>query len=273
MYMTAMEKAKKYGVPCRILHSHSTSSKYGFARPYHLLQKKRIGQLITDNIACSEEAGKWMFSSDYTIVRNAIDLDRFQFSPEDRTCCREELGINDSQLVIGHVGRFLPVKNHSFILSVFREVVCKQPDSILLLIGEGPLLKEIQKLAQDLGVQENVRFLGVRKDISRLLSAMDVFLFPSVYEGLPVATIEAQANGLPVFCSDAISHEAIVAPNVRQLSLEAGAVIWADSIMKADLARVDAAEELKDAGYDIRREALKLQNLYLRLASERTRKC
>ena len=273
MYMTAMEKAKKHGVPCRILHSHSTSSKYGFARPYHLLQKRRIGQLITDNFACSEDAGKWMFSSDYTIIRNAIDLDRFRFSQEDRALCRKELAIKESQLVIGHVGRFLPVKNHTFILRVFREIVRKRPDAVLLLIGEGPLLQETQKLAQELDILENVRFLGVRKDINRLLNTMDAFLFPSLYEGLPIAAVEAQANGLPVLCSDTIPKEAIITSNTKQMSLEAGVLQWANSILNTDLTRVNATAELKKAGYDIRSEALKLQNLYLRLASERTRKC
>lgn len=268
IYMTALREAAKSHVPCRIMHSHSTSMRYPWMLPYHLLQKANLRHLATDYIACSEDAGRWMFPSSFQVIRNGIDLERFAFDEKQRKKCRTELGLNKTQLVLGHVGRFLPVKNHSFLLNVFHHVLSQEPDAMLLLVGDGPQEQVIRQEVMELGIADHVQFLGLRKDVESILNAMDVFVFPSLYEGLGIAVIEAQANGLPVICSEGVPNEAIVAENVKRLPLDHGEAGWADAIRTIGRARCDSIDLLRNAGFSIEEEAAKLQDFYLTKADQ-----
>lgn len=268
LYITPILYAEKAGIPCRIMHSHSTSMYFKWALPYHNFNKKRISKHATHRFACSDEAGAWMFGSDYTVIRNAVDLDRFSFRSDLRTKYRRELGIPDGGLAIGQIGRIDRVKNQSFTLDVFKEVVSRRNDCRLIFVGEGIAEETVRNKARSLGIEDRVQFLGVRTDVSSLINAFDILMLPSLFEGLPVVMIEAQANGLAVVCSTAVPEVCAFAPNINRLSLELGTAAWADAILAADIHRTDCRKELTQAGFDIRVEARKLQNFYLSAARE-----
>ena len=199
----------------------------------------------------------------YQIINNAIDVAAYTYDPTKREEMRRQLDLTD-ELAIGHVGRFNPQKNHPFLLDIFAALLKKEPDAVLLLAGGGEGMPKIQAKAQELGIAERVRFLGVRSDVADLMQAMDVFVFPSLYEGLGIALVEAQAAGLPCVVSDTIPHEAYLTDLVDSEKLSAPEEKWAEKIltMRA-VPRTDRREEIAAHGFDISTEAVKLQEFYL----------
>lgn len=264
--------AEKVGIPVRIAHSHSTRSLRPFA-------KRVAGKLIelfyswhaTRFLAASRMAGEWLFGkkivngANFEVFKNAIDLKAFKYDPELRKERREQLGIPDDAFVLGHVGRFTKEKNHTFIIDVFVELLEKRPDAILLLIGDGPLRDEIGAKVGELRIPENsVRFLGVRRNIPAFCQAFDCFILPSLYEGLGIAAIEAQATGLPCLLSDVITPETKVTDLLEYLPLAAGPAFWAEKILEmSKRERKDHAPELRKQGWGIRKNVLHLTNIYL----------
>lgn len=219
--------AKKVGVPIRIAHSHSTSNPKEWKR--NLIKnilRPFSKRYATDYFACSEVAGRYLFGNkafdrgEVKIIHNAIDIDKFKFDEVARKKLRKEFGIKDSTIVIGHVGRFVQQKNHTFLVDVFKEYHKKNPDSKLLLVGSGPLEDKIKKKVEKLGLKDSVLFLGQRDDINKLYSAMDVFCLPSLYEGLPVVGVEAQAAGLPCVFSDKITNDTVITKDTTLSKLE-----------------------------------------------------
>lgn len=201
--------AKKAGVRTRIAHSHSTSNKKEWKKTlFKNLLRPFSKRYATDYFACSEHAGRWLFGNktfdnkEVTIIPNAIDIEKFKFDKTVRTRLRKELNINKSTFVVSHIGRFVPQKNHTFLIDVFNEVHKQRPDSVLLLIGQGPLEEKIKQKVKKLGLEKSVKFLGQRNDTNKLYSVMDVFVLPSLYEGLGMVAIEAQINGLRLICSN-----------------------------------------------------------------------
>lgn len=198
--------AKKVGVPVRIAHSHSTTNKKEWKK--NLLKqvlRPFSKKYATNYMCCSELAGRWLFG-DKTydegkvyLLNNAIDLDKFKYDKKIRDKKRKELGIKEDTIVIGHIGRFVAQKNHTFLIDIFNQFHKKEKNSILLLAGQGPLQEEIKNKVRELGLDDSVRFLGQRNDANELYQAFDVFLLPSLYEGLPVVGVEAQASGLLCF--------------------------------------------------------------------------
>lgn len=263
LYTYALSCAKKNGVKCRIVHSHNSAMAHMQLLPIHNANKRRIHKLATDYFACSDAAGKWMFNGGYTLVHNAIDLSDFAYSAQKRAQIREKLGIKDGELVIGHVGRFTEQKNHTFLIDIFNEMLKTGCNAKLVLIGDGPLKQAMEKKADELRLAGRVLFLGPRKDVADIIDAFDVFVFPSIYEGLGIVIIEAQANGIPAICSDAIPDQAIIGSAVTKLSLASGVKAWADCILNTELQRVQLMDRLQAAGYDVRAEAKKLQEYYL----------
>ena len=219
--------AKKVGVPIRIAHSHSTSNPKEWKRNLikNILRPFSM-RYATDYFACSEVAGRYLFGNkafdqgEVKIIHNAIDVEKFKFDKVARKKLRKEFGIKDSTIVIGHVGRFVQQKNHTFLVDVFKEYHKKNPDSKLLLVGSGPLEDKIKKKVEKLGLKDSVLFLGQRDDINRLYSAMDVFCLPSLYEGLPVVGVEAQAAGLPCVFSDKITNDTVITKDTTLSKLE-----------------------------------------------------
>lgn len=259
-----LRAAKNAKVPVRIAHAHSTSQDRNWKLAFKLISKKMIAFYATDLFACSVSAGRWMFgTSNVRILPNAIDVNLYTFSPSVREQMRKELGV-ENRLVIGHVGRFSAVKNHMFLLDVFVSLLKKEPNAVLLLVGGGEDMPKIQAKAHALGIAEHVRFLGVRNDVADLMQAMDVFVFPSLYEGLGIALVEAQTAGLPCVVSDTIPHEAYLTDLVDSEKLSAPEEKWAEKIltMRA-VPRTDRRAEIAAHGFDITTEAVKLQEFYL----------
>ncbi|MDY2938252.1 MAG: glycosyltransferase family 1 protein [Fusicatenibacter sp.] len=266
----ALQCAKECGVPVRIAHSHNSSQdknlKYLIKRYY----MRKIPEYATDLLACGKMAGEWMFGGKpFQILRNAVDAEKYQYSPSVAAEMRRELQLKE-EVVIGHVGQFRLQKNHEFLIDIFAECVKLNPQVKLILAGDGDTRKKVEEKVSNLGLQEKVLFLGVRTDIDRLLQVMDVFVFPSLYEGLPVTLIEAQAAGLPCVIADHITEECIVTGSlVKKRNLEEPASDWARQALQcAHMARESHVEEIRAAGFDIAEAAAKLENFYLQKAGE-----
>lgn len=257
--------AKMGGAKRRIPHSHSTDSKHLTA---HRLLQPLLLAASTEYFACSEPAAEWMYGrkvarkNQYYLVKNGIDLEKYAFDRTKREDKRKELGINEMDLVIGHVGNFVYAKNHLFLLEIFAEVLKKMPTAKLLLAGDGELRNEIEQKIEDLNLKEQVYLLGIRNDIPELLQAMDVYLFPSVYEGLPVALVEAQAAGLPCVISDTIAPESKMTDHIEAYSLDETAEQWADHILQMTRReRGNSTDILRAEGYDIMNTVRFYENL------------
>ena len=183
--------AKKAKIPVRIAHSHSTSNKKEWKKNILKMILRPLSKLYANNyFACTEYAGKWLFGKkvverkELNVINNAIDLKKFEFNENTRKALREELGIKDDTLIIGHVGRFMKQKNHEFLIEVFNEVYKKNQNTLLILIGQGPLLSEIKEKAINLNIEDKIKFIGQVTDVEKYYNIMDIFLFPSIYEGL-----------------------------------------------------------------------------------------
>ena len=232
--------AWRAGVPVRIAHSHSTAN-WGEGKKTLLKYLLRPFNKIfaTNYFACGEQAGRWMYGNrtfdagKVTVMPNAIDTAKFAYDPEARTALRKEFGIPQDAFVVGHVGRFMYQKNHTFLLKIFAELLEEDQNVFLLLVGEGELEEQIQRQTQALGLQDKVLFTGARQDVHKLYSVMDVFCMPSHYEGMPVVAWEAQANGLPCILSDTITDEAKCGERCRLLALNEGADQWAKALLAA----------------------------------------
>ena len=263
--------AKKAGVPIRISHSHSTSNPKEWKR--NLIKnilRPFSKRYATDYFACSELAGRYLFGNKafdqgkVKIIHNAIDIEKFKFDEVARKKLRKGFGIKDSTIVIGHVGRFVQQKNHTFLVDVFNEYYKKNPDSKLLLVGSGPLEDEIKKKVERLGLKDSVLFLGQRDDINKLYSVMDVFCLPSLYEGLPVVGVEAQAAGLPTIFSNRISKEVIVSSYAKIVSIQ-DTGFYVENINKATRSIKKQRSYATVFEYmDINNEASTLEKIYCR---------
>ncbi len=262
-----LKVAQKNNIKVRIAHSHANGQDKDFKYPIKLFYKQNIPKYATELIACSKEAGSWMFpSSDFIVLNNAIPTHKYTFHIRTRQNIRNHFNINDDTFVIGHIARFSPAKNHPFIINIFTQLLKSNPDSVLLLVGDGDEKNTIIKQVKDLGISEKVIFAGVRNDINEVLQAFDVFIMPSRYEGLGLACIEAQASGLPCVISDTVSLECNVTDNVYRLSLDAPIDMWVSKLLDfKNFNRCDTSEQIRKSGYDITENAKWLQEHYLEL--------
>ncbi|URT70222.1 glycosyltransferase family 1 protein [Cytobacillus firmus] len=268
-----LRSAKKAGLPIRISHSHNTQSEGGLpARTYKWMAGKLIIPNSTSFFACSNYAAKWLFNkkSGLTrILKNGIEYDKFSYSSEVRKQVRKELQLNQNNFVLGHVGRFAHQKNHSFLIDVFADFCKVNENAVLLLVGDGPLRKDIEKKVSGLHLDKKVKFLGVRSDINRILQGLDVFVFPSLHEGLPVSLIEAQGAGLPCFISDQVSPEVDLGMNLVEFVSINEKSLWRDKLERlplSDTSRRSFKEPFKAKGYDITATALEIEAFYLTVA-------
>lgn len=263
--------AKCAGVPVRIAHSHSTTNKK--EKKKNLLKQvlRPFSKVFaTDYMCCSELAGRWLFGNkeydngNVYLLNNAIDLDKFKYDEEKRKKKRKELNIEDDTLVIGHVGRFVEQKNHRFLIDIFNEVHKQKENSILLLAGQGPLMEEMKEKVKILGIENSVKFLGQRNDINELYQAFDVFCLPSLYEGLPVVGVEAQATGLLCVFSDDMTKKTKVLDTTEFLSLNQSVEEWAYTILKKykSFKRKNCTNEISKKDFNIKKEANKLIQKY-----------
>jgi Glycosyltransferase len=267
-YISPLYFAKKNGVPVRILHSHSTgvSKEETAHKVLHLFHQRRLKELVTDCFACSSEAGKWMFGkskAEFQYIKNGIESQRFIYDEMLRERYRREMGLED-KIVIGHIGRFAYPKNHTFLLEIFYELSKLSDQFVLLLIGKGELEAEIQKKVCELDLINKVIFLGERADIPQLLQAMDLFVFPSIFEGLPVTLVEAQAAGLKCVVADTVTRQAAVSDLTEYIDLKKSAFEWAERICRLiPYERKNRQEIIRMSGFDIQETAQWMQNFYL----------
>jgi len=269
--------AKKVGVPVRIAHSHSTTNKK--ERKKNLLKqvlRPFSKKYATNYMCCSELAGRWLFGDKaydegkVYLLNNAIDLDKFKYDKKIRDKKRKELGIKEDTIVIGHIGRFVAQKNHTFLIDIFNQFHKKEKNSILLLAGQGPLQEEIKNKVRELGLNDSVRFLGQRNDANELYQVFDVFLLPSLYEGLPVVGVEAQASGLLCFFSDDMTKETKVLDSTVFMSLSNADDEWATSILDnyINFRRKDTTSDITKSNFNIKYETNKLKNKYSELLTK-----
>ncbi len=256
-YMTCLiaPKAKKHGIKKAAAHCHST---WYSLKPKNELRNRIFNvptRFLADRLfACGRDAGRFWYGDDrnFTVLPNAVNCSAYAFTEEKKAAVRAEFGLTPNQLVIGHVGRVTPPqKNHPYLLRVFSEIKKLYPDAMLLMAGAEET-DELRELAAGLGISDSARFLGRRSDIPQLLSGMDVFVFPSFKEGLPVSVVEAQAAGLPVLMSDTVTDEVCITDNIKRLSIEADPSEWAKEIEKVpDGPRAAAFEKVRKCGWDI----------------------
>lgn len=259
-----LKAAKKNGVPICIAHAHNSDQTKDKKYLLKLIYKKNIPKYADFLFACGEKAGEWMFEGkNFFILNNAIDAGLYVFDINRRKKIRKTLGISEETLLIGHVGRFSTQKNHGMLIKIYEAIKKKVPDSKLLLIGVGDLMDKTKTEVVQRGLQDNVLFLGLRSDVSDLLQAMDVFVFPSFNEGLPVAIIEAQAAGLPCLISDGVPIECKKTDLVYQLKLADGINKWADTTLKiSKRERRNTLNDIVESGFDVACEAKKLEQFY-----------
>lgn len=267
--------AKKYGIPVRILHSHSSSISSAVRGRWlhlsvHRLMKCFVKRWATNYLGCSDKALDWLYNGTGVrdkalMIHNGIRVPEFVFDSSRRADIRARLGIAEDETVIGHVGSFIKVKNHAFLLQVFSAFRRLDPNSRLLLVGDGPLRGAIMQDADRLGISDSLIMTGIRADVADLLQGMDMVVMPSLFEGLPVSLVEAQAAGLPVLASDTISKDAALTGHIGFFPLSDSPEEWAAALRRRldGFVRRDTSPELKDAGFDIGETADMLVKLYL----------
>lgn len=263
--------ARRHGVPVRIGHSHNTSSERSLTGLVDAGMSWFFNFGLTDRFACGQAAGKALFrGKPFVFLPNGIDAAAFAFDPARRERMRAAFGFGPEALVLGHVGRFTQQKNHSYLIEIFAALAARRPEARLLLVGAGPLEEAVRRQAAGLGLAEKVVFAGLRRDTAACYDAMDAFLLPSLFEGLPVTMVEAQAAGLPCFVSDTVDPTAAFCDGVRFLPLHA-AEAWAGALAAPLPGRNPrATEQVRAARYDILDTAAWLQRFYLQAYGEET---
>lgn len=270
--------AKKAGVRVRICHNHTTAHKgEGLKTLAKYLLRPFARHEATHYVACGEVAGRWLYGNKcfdgggVTVLYNAIDFPVFIFDEDNRRQVREALDFGPENLVVGNVGRFMYQKNHQFLIEIFVEVHKLRPEARLALAGEGPLMEEIKALVKEKGLEDRVRFLGVRRDVARLYSAMDVFCLPSFYEGMPTVAVESYANGLPMLCSTEVTDEVEQFSSISRLGLEVPAQEWAKLVIEKGLAGKERLPQLPTGPtremFDAQYQAARLAGLYERMVA------
>lgn len=276
-----LPQAKQHGM-FTIAHSHAQNFPLSPAELAFRASTHPVRNIADYFLACSEQAGidrygKAIVNSDkFHLLQNGIDVEAGRFNIDVRNEVRAELGISNDAPVFGHVGRLTAVKNHDFLLKTFKAIREQLPNAQLLLLGRGELEDKLRNECVELGLTDSAHFLGVRDDVARVLSAMDVFVFTSFKEGLSLALVEAQASGLPCLASTGVPELAKVRSQTSFLDLSAGAEYWAEQGIKAYRnanlsSRASAYLDARKAGYDIQESAKWLEDFYLEVAREQAR--
>ena len=257
--------ARKYGVPVRIIHAHNSNSEGFFNKLQHSLNKKFNLKYCTHRFAGSSLAADFFFNSEKSkVIKNGIVLNKFLYNENIRMNLRKLLEVDESTLVIGHVGRFTTVKNQSFIIDIYKQIYTVRPNSKLVFIGIGECMDEVKCKALENNIQENVLFLGLQNNVNEWMQAFDVFLMPSLFEGLPFVLVEAQASGLPCLISDTINKDAAITQNCQFMSLKDSPKNWADRVFQITLSskRANMESVIQKEGFSIENTVQYLQSVY-----------
>ena len=267
-----LSRAKKFEIPIRIIHSHNAAVDSKMREIIKDIMRPSIIRNSNVFFSCSDKSIKWLLGDKFdlskcTIVKNGIDLDKFKFNKKSRTKMRKELGLED-KFVIGHVGRFTKQKNHRFLIQIFDLIQKQREDAVLLLIGRGELEEDIHQKIHELNLSKKVIFMGVRNDINDLMQAMDIFLFPSLQEGLGIVLLEAQASGLKCITSkDVVPTDIAVTNLVEFIALEKSAEFWSEKVIYAnkEYKRVDTTSDIEKSGFSILKSSKDIESIYLGL--------
>ena len=263
--MFSLIAGKLSKVKVRIVHSHSTKSGFNeglFKKTYYLVSKIAINHLSTIRLACENNAGLALFTKDFKVIHNGIILENFKYNNSLRKKYRNSLNISDDTVVIGHVGRFEKVKNHDFLIDILNEYKEINHDSILLLLGGGSLRKHLELKIKKLNLDKNVIFLGKKLNANEFYNVMDYFVFPSLYEGLPLTLIEAQTNGLNCLISDSIEKKVKITDSITFYSLNRSAKDWAKKINIMNVLRLDNYPSMLKSEYNIEKVVNNLEVIY-----------
>lgn len=254
--------SKISGIKKIIVHSHNTECGHPVLNKILNPVMKKTANVY---LSCSEAAGEWLFGkNNYTVLNNAINLEKFRYNEKIRNKYRQDFNIKEN-IVIGHVGRINKQKNQEFLLDVFYEIHRRSKRTKLMLVGDGPLEQEIKEKIIKMDLENDVLMLGMREDANNVFQAMDIFVFPSLFEGLGISLIEAQTSGLRCFASDKIPAEANATDTVLFYSLNLSKEIWAENILNnINYVRKDNFELLKNTGFNIKNESEKLKKIYIK---------
>lgn len=250
--------AKRFGIPIRIMHGHNSTNSEGLVRGLlHSVNRLRVRSVATHFFSVSDEASVWLYGRDYAklpnyrVITNAIDVSSFAFSLADRKAVRERYMIGEGTLVIGNIGRLHPQKNQGLLLEVLAELVDRGIDAQAIIVGKGALEHDLRSKAAELNIADRVIFAGTTDNPALFYSAMDIFLFPSLYEGLSISLLEAQANGLPCLVSDGVTKSGIVNGNVRSISLNLTASEWASNALELQSSGRTAGNKMSGSRFDL----------------------
>ena len=263
--------AKKYEITT-IVHSHSASSDKGVKGLLKNLLQLPLRHTADYLFSCSDLAGEWLYGAraikkdNYFLLKNAVNAEQFDYNAKKREDIRQKFNLAD-KLVVGHIGRFSYPKNHRFLIEIFKEITLLHENSTLLLVGQGPLMDDIKAKVDNLNLTKDVMFTGLRDDIDELLQAVDIIVFPSFYEGLPVSIIEAQAAGVPCLISSTITKEVVITDLIRQMSIKLDAKSWAKEALEIayKTKRQSQLQNIIASGYDIDTTSTTLLKFYMSL--------
>lgn len=269
----ALHSAKLAGIKTRIYHAHAQGINLDVKYPLKWVCKKFLKYNFTHHFTCGLAAGRFYYGDDiidkgdFTFVHNAIDVDRFVYNEETRNAMRVKYNLNDKH-VVGHIGRFMQQKNHEFLIKVFAEIKKQDPKAYLVLLGDGELMDKTKKQVANLGLENDVMFVGNVPNANEWYQAFDLFILPSHWEGLPVVGVETQAADVPSIFSDSITPEIGLTDKAHFLNLNAPISDWANlscRLLNEPLNRTNQYDAISNSGYNIKSEAEKLQSLYIEL--------
>ena len=258
-------------VPCRISHSHSikmADHHYSIlAKAYQFVMQKLIHIFGTEFIGCGKAAGEWLFGKKFfekhgKVIYNGIDTQKFRFSSRTRDEMKKQLNL-EKQFVIGHVGHFMKVKNQQFLISLMPGILERRPEAVLLLLGDGELKEENWEYCKELGIEDKVIMAGNVSNVADYLCAMDVFVFPSLYEGMPLSVIEVQCNGLPCIISDAVPDDVFLTDLITPIGLDEPKQRWIDEICRTSRKNEESyGDKMMQSGFDKRVMLKRIYSIY-----------
>ena len=263
-----LRSAKNAGISCRIAHNHVSGLGIDYKFPFRMYARLVLKNSVNNYFACSNESAKWLFgknifeNKEVKILKNSVDTDIFRYDKKKSDEIKKQLEI-ENKFVLGHVGRFNTSKNHNFLIDVFNEIHKINNNSVLLLVGEGKLKNKLKNKVTKLNLDKHVKFLGLRSDIDKIMSSMDVFVFPSKFEAFPVTLVEAQAIGLKCIVSTGVPEEVNVTNTIKFIELSESPQKWAEIICNCNSEKYNSEKIIREQGYDINENVQWISNFYI----------
>lgn len=260
--------SRKMGIKVIISHAHIMNNTTNFlGKLYKKYLQKDLIKYSTNYLACSRSAAQWLFkemANEAIILKNGINIEKFKFDVNERKKIRQQLGIDETTIVYGNIGRLSKEKNQEFVIKIFQELCKVNNDSVLIIVGEGDLRKKLERKIKNLNLQDKILLLGNRKNVASIYSAMDILIFPSLFEGLGIALIEAQMCGVQCYASSIIPKETNITKHIKYIDLKCSAKEWANIILNNELDVIECRlkKTISNSDYDIKNTAKFLTDFY-----------